>query len=108
MRTASPTSEARMPPSRILPPVPLPGEWDYTPRISMSSRGPDLASPCTCDQFFSFRQAVEDSAPPILRVLDANKQFVGAHRSQKHNLQHVYATEFAIFRGKNCHFLVKN
>ena len=43
MRTASPTSEARLPPSRILPPLPLPGEWDETPRISMSSRGPDLA-----------------------------------------------------------------
>ena len=59
-------------------------------------------------EFFGFRQAVEDPPPPILRVLDANKQVVGAHRSQKHNLQHVYAPKFGITHGKNGCFLVKN
>ena len=49
--------------------------------------------------------------PPILRVLDANKQIVGAHRSQKRNLQHAYAPKFAIFHsknGKNGRFFVEN
>ena len=36
-------------------------------------------------------------------MLDANKQVVGAHRSQKRNLQHAYAPKFAIFHGKKRH-----
>ena len=51
--------------------------------------------------FFAFSQAVEDPPPPILRVLDANKQVVGTHRSGKHNLQHPYAPKFPVFHGKN-------
>ena len=49
--------------------------------------------------------------PPILRVLDAKKQVVEAHRSRKHNSQHAYARKFAIFHektAKNGRFLVKN
>ena len=34
---------------------------------------------------------------PILRALDARKQIVGTHRSRKHNLQHPYAPNYAIF-----------
>ena len=38
---------------------------------------------------------------PILRVLNAKKQVVEAHRSRKHNSQHAYARKFAIFHEKN-------
>ena len=34
---------------------------------------------------------------PILRALDAKKQIVRTHRSRKHNLQHPYAPQYAIF-----------
>ena len=49
--------------------------------------------------------------PPILRVLDAKKQVVRAHRRQKHNLQHLYVPKRPIFHeksAKNGRFLVKN
>ena len=52
--------------------------------------------------FFGLKQAVED-CPPILRVLDMKKQIVGTHRSRKHNLQHPYASKFAVFHEKNGH-----
>ena len=52
--------------------------------------------------FFALRQAVED-CPPILRVLDTNKQIVGTHGTRKHNLQHPYAPKFAVFHEKNGH-----
>ena len=61
-------------------------------------------------EFFSLRQAVEDP-PPIFRVLDAKKEIVGTEKSHKHNLQHPYAPQFAIFHekpAKNGRFLVKN
>ena len=35
--TASPTHDAMTPPGRIPPELQLPGEWEYTPLISMSS-----------------------------------------------------------------------
>ena len=49
--------------------------------------------------------------PPILRVLDAKKQVVEAHRSRKLHLQHPYVPKFAIFHekmAKNGRFLVQN
>ena len=51
--------------------------------------------------FLASDKQLKTPPPPILRVLDANKQVVGAHRSQKRNLQHAYAPKFAIFHGKN-------
>ena len=62
-------------------------------------------------EFFLASDKQLKTPPPILRVLDANKQVVGAHRSQKRNLQHAYAPKFAIFMektAKNGRFLVKN
>ena len=38
--------------------------------------------------------------PPTSRVLDAEKQVVGAHRSRKHSLQHPYVPKSAIFHEK--------
>ena len=61
-------------------------------------------------EFFGARQAFEDP-PPILRVLDAKRQVVRAHRRQKHNLQHLYVPKPPIFHeksAKNGRFLVKN
>ena len=62
-------------------------------------------------EFFGARQAFEDPPPPILRVLDAKKQVVRAHRRRKHNLQHLYVPKLPIFHeksAKNGRFLVKN
>ena len=52
--------------------------------------------------FLGLRQAVED-CPPISRLLDTKKQIGGTHRSRRHNLQHPYATKFAVFHEKNGH-----
>ena len=40
-----PKIQAMNPPRQIRPELPLPGEWEYTPLISMSSRGRGAASP---------------------------------------------------------------
>ena len=61
---------------------------------------PKMAVSWSKIEFFGFRHGVEDPSPRSLRVLDAHKQAVGPHRSQEHNLQHVYAPNFAIFHGK--------
>ena len=61
-------------------------------------------------EFSGARQAFEDP-PPILRVLDAKKQVIRAHRRLKHNLKHLYVPKFPIFHeksAKNGRFLVKN
>ena len=50
---------------------------------------------------FGPRQAVEDPSPPILTVLDANKQDVGRHRAGEHNLQHPYVPKSAVFHEKS-------
>ena len=50
---------------------------------------------------FGPRQAVEDPAPPILRVRDAKMQDVGRHRAGKHNSQHPYVPKFAVFHEKS-------
>ena len=60
--------------------------------------------------FFGARQAFEDP-PPILGVLDAEKQVVRAHRRRKHNLHHLYVPKLPIFHEKSAkigRFLVKN
>ena len=81
--------------------------WMHQTLPFLMKNRPKMAVFCSKTEFFDFRQAVEDPPGPILRVLDANKQVLGAHRSQKHNLQHVYAPNFTIFHGNNGRFLVK-
>ena len=65
----------------------------------MCVRVPKMAVFWSKMEFFSFRQAVE-TPPTILRVLEAKKQDVEAHRSQK--------TQFtACVCTKMCHFSLK-